>query len=128
MGYFLFNSVAIWVCYFLHFYLTFFCFKSTEGLGIDVAMVAFVVGTFAVLVPTPNGAGPWHFAVKTVLVLYGVGASEGALFALVVHTVQTLLVAVLGLYAVAALALTKPLNHTIKPSTINQNLQTYDHS
>ncbi len=108
MGYFLFNSVAIWICYFLHFYLTFFCFKSTEGLGLDVALVAFVVGTFAVLVPTPNGAGPWHFAVKTVLMLYGVAGAEGALFALVVHSVQTLLVAVLGLYAVAALALTKP--------------------
>ena len=109
VGLFLFNSFAIWACYFLHFYLTFFCFKSTEGLGLDVAMVAFVVGTFAVLVPTPNGAGPWHFAVKTVLMLYGVGGDDGALFALIVHTVQTLLVAVLGVYAVAALACTKPL-------------------
>lgn len=106
MAFFLFNSVAIWVCYFLHFYLTFFCFKSTEGLGLDVALVAFVVGTFAVLVPTPNGAGPWHFAVKTVLMLYGVAGTEGALFALVVHSVQTLLVAALGLYAVVALMMT----------------------
>lgn len=106
-GLFLFYSLAIWICYFLHFYLTFFCFKSTEGLGLSVAMVAFVVGTFAVLVPTPNGAGPWHFAVKTVLMLYGVPGDDGALFALIVHTVQTLLVAVLGLYAVAALALTR---------------------
>ncbi|MCR4994958.1 MAG: flippase-like domain-containing protein [Bacteroidales bacterium] len=111
MGMFLFNSVAIWVCYFLHFYLTFFCFQSTAGLGVTVAMVAFVVGTFAVLVPTPNGAGPWHFAVKTVLMLYGVAGSIGALFALIVHTVQTLLVAVLGVYAVAALAFTKPINN-----------------
>lgn len=108
VGYFLFNSVAIWVCYFLHFYLTFFCFKETETLGLDVALVAFVVGTFAVLVPTPNGAGPWHFAVKTVLVLYGVAGNAAALFALVVHTVQTLLVAVLGLWSVAALSMTKP--------------------
>lgn len=107
VGLFLFNSLAIWVCYFLHFYLTFFCFKSTEGLGVDVALVAFVVGTFAVLVPTPNGAGPWHFAVKTVLMLYGVASDEGALFVLIVHAVQTLLVAVLGVYAVGALALTQ---------------------
>ena len=107
MWLFLFYSLAIWVCYFLHFYLTFFCLSSTSGLGVDVAMVAFVVGSFAVLVPTPNGAGPWHFAVKTVLMLYGVPSDEGALFALIVHSVQTLLVAVLGLYAVAALAMTK---------------------
>ncbi len=106
---FWFYSLGIWVCYFLHFYLTFFCFTSTASLGCSVALVAFVVGTFAVLVPTPNGAGPWHFAVKTVLMLYGVDGNEGALFALIVHTVQTLLVAALGLYASVALALTRKL-------------------
>ncbi len=108
---FWFYSLGIWVCYFLHFYLTFFCFTSTASLGCSVALVAFVVGTFAVLVPTPNGAGPWHFAVKTVLMLFGVDGNEGALFALIVHTVQTLLVAALGLYASVALALTRKLKH-----------------
>ena len=44
---------------------------------------------------------------KTVLVLYGVGANEGVLFVLIVHTIQTLLVALLGLWAMGALALTK---------------------
>ncbi len=112
---FWFYSLGIWVCYFLHFYLTFFCFTSTASLGCSVALVAFVVGTFAVLVPTPNGAGPWHFAVKTVLMLYGVDGNEGALFALIVHTVQTLLVAALGLYASVALALTRKL----KVETLN---------
>jgi len=105
---FLLNSVGIWLAYYLHFYLTFFCFSATEGLGAMAALVAFVVGSFAVLVPTPNGAGPWHFAVKTVLVLYGVEATVGAMFVLVVHTLQTLLVVLLGLYALAALALTPP--------------------
>ena len=92
-------SLGIWVSYFLHFYLTFFCFDFTEGLGFQVALVAFVVGTFAVLVPTPNGAGSWHFAVKTVLMLNGVVSESGALFALVVHTIQTALVAALGVVA-----------------------------
>ena len=99
-------SLGIWTSYFLHFYLAFFCFSFTGGLNWDVALVAFVVGTFAVLVPTPNGAGPWHFAVKTVLMLFGVASADGALFALIVHTIQTLLVVALGLYAIVALALT----------------------
>lgn len=98
-------SLGIWLCYYLHFYLTFFCFGFTAGLGPLSALVAFVVGTFAVLVPTPNGAGSWHFAVKTVLVLYGVEQTAGALFVLIVHTLQTLLVALLGLWSVVALAL-----------------------
>ncbi|MCD8318054.1 MAG: flippase-like domain-containing protein [Paraprevotella sp.] len=97
-------SVGIWLCYFLHFYLTFYSFSYTTGLGITSALIAFVVGTFAVLIPTPNGAGPWHFAVKTILVLYGVSESDGVMFVLIVHTLQTLLVIVLGLYALVALA------------------------
>lgn len=103
---FLFYSLGIWVSYFLHFYLTFFCFASTSGLGMMAALVAFVVGTFAVLVPTPNGAGPWHFAVKSVLVLYAVPQTDAALFVLIVHTLQTILVVLLGLYALLALAFT----------------------
>lgn len=94
-------SVGIWVSYYLHFYLTFFCFSYTENLGPTVALVAFVVGTFAVIVPTPNGAGPWHFAVKTVLMLYGVEGNNGAMFVLIVHSLQTMLVAVLGLVGLA---------------------------
>ena len=104
---FVLYSVGIWVSYYLHFYLTFFCFDFTSGLGPLAALVAFVVGTFAVLVPTPNGAGPWHFAVKTVLVLYGVGQTEAALFVLIVHTLQTLLVALLGVWSSVALSLRK---------------------
>lgn len=105
---FIFNTLGIWVSYYLHFYLTFYCFGFTEHLGAVAALVAFVVGCFAVLVPTPNGAGPWHFAVKTALVLYGVAATDAAVFVLVVHTTQTLLVALLGIYALVALFLTKP--------------------
>ncbi len=101
-------SLAIWLSYYLHFYLTFRCFEETASLGAMVAWVAFVVGSFAVLVPTPNGAGPWHFAVKTVLVLYGVAEAPAVMFVLVVHTLQTLLVLLLGLYGLLGLQWTRP--------------------
>lgn len=113
---FLFYSLGIWVAYYFHFYLTFFCFGFSAHLGWMAALVAFVVGSFAVLVPTPNGAGSWHFAIKTVLVLYGVGGTDAAMFALIVHTLQTLLVMLLGLYAVAALGVTKKFCN--RPNTI----------
>jgi len=101
---YLFHSVAIWASYFLHFYLTFFCFDFTAHLGIGCALVAFVVANFAVIVPTPNGAGPWHFAIKTMLVLYGVAEEHALVFVLIVHTVQTLLVVALGVWAWGALS------------------------
>ena len=104
---YLFFSIGIWVCYFLHYYLTFFCFDFTENLGIGCALVSFVVANFAVIVPTPNGAGPWHFAIKTMLILYGVADEQALWFVLIVHTVQTMLVVALGIYAWAALSYTK---------------------
>lgn len=106
---FVFYTLGIWVCYFLHYYLTFFCFGFTEGLGADCALVTFIVGTIAVIVPTPNGAGPWHFAVKTMLILYGVSDTNALYFVLIVHTVQTMLVILMGVYAWGALAFTKKI-------------------
>ena len=104
---FIFFTMAIWGSYFLHYYLTFFCFESTAHLGMSCALVTFVVGSIAVIVPTPNGAGPWHFAVKTMLILYGVADNNALYFVLIVHTVQTLLVVALGVYAWIALSFTK---------------------
>ena len=106
---FLFFTAGIWVSYFLHYYLTFFCFDFTSHLGLGCALVTFVVGSIAVIVPTPNGAGPWHFAVKTMLILYGVADQQALCFVLIVHTVQTFLVVLLGIYAWLRLSFTKRL-------------------
>ncbi|MDR0893190.1 MAG: flippase-like domain-containing protein [Mediterranea sp.] len=102
---FLFYTLAIWACYFLHFYFTFYCFGFTSGLGLMAALVMFVGGTFAVIVPTPNGAGPWHVAIITMMMLYGINVEEAGIFALIVHGVQTFLVVLLGVYGLAALPL-----------------------
>ena len=104
---FCFYTLGIWVRYFLHYYLTFFCFDFTSNLGLGCALVTFVVGSIAVIVPTPNGAGPWHFAVKTMLILYGVSDTNALYFVLIVHTIQTMLVIALGIYAWCALSFTK---------------------
>ena len=104
---FLLMTVGIWLCYFLHYYLTFFCFDFTADLGLVCGLVTFIVGSMAVIVPTPNGAGPWHFAVKTMLILYGVQDDQALYFVLIVHTVQTLLVVLLGVWGWSKLAFTK---------------------
>lgn len=107
---FIFYSIAIWASYFLHYYLTFFCFDFTADLGLTCALVTFVVGSIAVVVPTPNGAGPWHFAVKTMLILYGVAEPQALYFVLIVHTIQTMLVVILGVWAWGALNLINKTN------------------
>lgn len=103
---YLLYSLLIWVCYFLHFYVAFFSFKFTASVHPVEAFLIFCIGSFAVLVPTPNGAGPWHFAVKTMLVLLypaTITESQAILFALVVHTIQTALVILLGAWGWADL-------------------------
>ena len=80
-------------------------------MGVTCALATFVVGSIAVIVPTPNGAGPWHFAVKTMLLLYGsaalgpnaITADEALSFVLIVHTIQTMLVVLLGVWAMIML-------------------------
>ena len=104
---FVFFTLGIWISYFLHYYLTFQCFESTSHLGLMCGLVTFIVGSIAVIVPTPNGAGPWHFAVKTMLILYGIHSTEALFFVLIVHSIQTMLVIVLGLYAWIALSATR---------------------
>ena len=117
---FIFFTLGIWVSYFLHYYLTFFCFEATSHLGLACALVTFVVGSIAVIVPTPNGAGPWHFAVKTMLILYGVVDEYALYFVLIVHTVQTMLVVALGIYAWAALSFTKRISRNEEGGTRNE--------
>ena len=106
-------SFGISLCYYLHFYIAFFCFNFTSSITPIEAFLIYCIGMFAVLVPTPNGAGSWHFAVKTMLVLYGVAEKEAILFALVVHTLQTGLVVLLGAFGFVRVSL-KGKNKTIK--------------
>ena len=75
------------------------------------ALARFVAGRKADIVPAPHGAGPWHFAVKTMLLLYGsaalgpnaITADEALSFVLIVHTIQTMLVVLLGVWAMIML-------------------------
>ncbi|MGL4518844.1 MAG: lysylphosphatidylglycerol synthase transmembrane domain-containing protein [Phocaeicola sp.] len=100
----IFYTVAIWFSYFMQLYLSFFCFDFSSDLTIQAGMVMFVIGSIAAVVPTPNGAGPWHFATITMLVLYGVGKEDAGIFALIVHGIQTFLLILLGIYGMAALS------------------------
>ncbi len=103
---FILYTFLIWFCYFMQFYVTFYCFSFTADLGIMAALVMFAAGSLAVIVPTPNGAGPWHFLIITVMMLYGISKLDAGIFALIVHGIQTFLVVLLGIYGLAALPFT----------------------
>ena len=73
---FIIYTIGIWLCYFLQFYVAFFSFDFSSDLGLMAGLVMFVVGSIAVVVPTPNGAGPWHFAVITMMMMYGISKDD----------------------------------------------------
>ncbi len=102
-GLFLLYTIGIWIGYFLEFYLTFYCFPFTAELGMVKAMVIFAAISLAIIIPTPNGAGPWHFVVISMMTLYGVSQTDASSFALIVHAFQTLGVILLGGYGWVAL-------------------------
>lgn len=106
---FAFYTVAIWAAYFFHFWMTFLCFDFMSPLGFDAAAVSFIVGSISVIVPTPNGAGPWHFAVKTILILYGIAGVDAETFVLIVHSLQTALVPILGVFSLTCLSFRKSI-------------------
>lgn len=111
---FAFYTIAIWLSYFIHYWMTFLCFDFMAPLGFTAAIVSFIVGSISVIVPTPNGAGPWHFAVKTILILYGIADTDAVTFVLIVHTLQTALVPLLGVYSLVCLGGRKIVNQEIQ--------------
>ncbi len=113
-GLYVLYTIGIWVSYFLHFYLAFYSFPFTASLGLGAGLLGFVLGSFAILVPTPNGAGPWHAAVIAGLMIYGVTQNDAANFAFIVHSIQTFLVALLSIISMVSLTFYKKVDITVK--------------
>ena len=108
---FILYTLLIWLCYYLEFYICSYSFSFTSALGPVAAAVIFAAINVAVIVPTPNGAGPWHFVVITLLGMYGVAEAEAGSFALIVHTFQSMSVLLFGLTAWILLQLINRKHH-----------------
>lgn len=102
---FIIYSIAIWMGYFLFFYSTFYAFDFTQTLGIEVGLIAFALSSMAVIVPVQGGVGPWHFLVISALVAFSVNKEDAGAFALIVHTIQTLWITLVGLISIFLLPL-----------------------
>jgi hypothetical protein len=111
-GRFFIETLLIWCCYFLYFYITFFAFDFTKDLGIRIALIAFAMSSIGVAVPVQGGIGVWHFMVMTTLVAFGVEKNDAGAFAMLVFAIQTVWIALSGLFCVAALPIiNKNKNH-----------------
>lgn len=57
-GRWLLLTVAVWGCYFLQLYMAFYSFSFTENIGLTAALVAFVLSSISMGIPSNGGLGP----------------------------------------------------------------------
>ncbi len=95
--------IGIWGCNFLQLFLLVPCFDGMTHVSLADMLHVFTVLSVGVLLPTPAGAGPWHYAVvKTLTSIYAVARPTAQSFALISHGLKTLLVMLLGVLGYAS--------------------------
>lgn len=94
---FIFYSLAIWGLYFLMTYAVIKAFPETSTLGFNAVLTLFALGTIAMTVPLPGGAGSYHTIVPLGLVmLYNLPKPDAIAFVFVFHAWQTIILIVAG--------------------------------
>jgi len=95
-GLYLFESILIYVLWLLMLYVLFFAYPATKALSFQAAVFTFGLATLAFLIPVQAGIGAWHFVVIQCLLLFGVDANNGKVFAIVAHAATNLIYLIAG--------------------------------
>lgn len=108
-GLFLFYSLFIWVLYFLMAWLVMLAFQETKVLGLEAALTVFTIGSIAMAMPLPGGAGSYHILVPAGLNLfYGLAVDKALGFTIIFHAWQTFVVIAVGLVSMIGSQFLKP--------------------
>lgn len=108
-------TVAIWGCYYFQLYVAFFAFPFTRELctqphlafGLVPCLVAFVLSSIGMAIPSNGGLGPWNIAIMFGLAVYGINDAEGTAFSMLQWSGQTVMLIILGIYTMVYIALDK---------------------
>jgi uncharacterized protein (TIRG00374 family) len=97
-GLFIVYSILIWALYFVMSYFVIKAFPETSQLGFSAVLTLFAIGSIAMAVPLPGGAGSYHTLVPLGLVmLYHMNKADAVAFVFIFHGWQTLIMIVGGL-------------------------------
>lgn len=123
---FLIYTLCIWGCYYFQLYVAFYAFDFTRTLchepglagGLIPCLVAFVLSSIGMAIPSNGGLGPWNLAVMFGLAIYGVSDAEGTAFSMLQWSGQTVMLIILGIYTMIYISLTSrkkrsPLTHNL---------------
>lgn len=109
---FILLTAAIWVCYYLASYLICFSLPETSDFSIADGFFIIVVGTLGMMVPASGGIGAFHLALKMgIMALFlsmgknpEEGGEVGLSYAFISHTMQLVIMIILGVAAIPILA------------------------
>lgn len=112
-GKFVAYTICIWGCYYFQLYVAFYAFDFTRALctepgtfgGLIPCLVAFVLSSIGMAIPSNGGLGPWNLAVMFGLAIYGVTDAQGTAFSMLQWSGQTVMLIILGIYTMAYISL-----------------------
>jgi uncharacterized protein (TIRG00374 family) len=90
------STLGIWVLYYSMLIAVFYAFPPTAGLTYSAGLTLLIMSGLGMSAPVQGGIGVFHILVSSVLVLYGVSASDGKVFALIAHSTQFMTIMVFG--------------------------------
>jgi len=97
---FIFHTVFMWICYLFMTWVVVFAIDNTSHLNLGDAVFLLVIGSFAMVAPVPSGIGAFHYIISRGLAFVkGVNLEDGALYAILTHESQMILVIILGTIA-----------------------------
>lgn len=121
-GLFVLLTFGIWFCYFIQLYVAFFAFPFTRELctqshlawGLTPCLVAFVLSSIGMAVPSNGGLGPWNIAVMFGLAVYGISEAQGTAFSMLQWSGQTVMLIILGIFTMVYISLSGKTHKTHK--------------
>ncbi|MFN7708845.1 MAG: lysylphosphatidylglycerol synthase transmembrane domain-containing protein [Sphingobacteriia bacterium] len=109
-------SLLIWVGYWATTYFFVESLPIGRGHGLWFSLVLTTMGGVGMTLPVPGGIGPFHQAIATTFLLYGLGQDTGVMVALVLHTPQLLLNVVVGGLSYVYLLFQQPTAESAGPA------------
>jgi len=95
-GWFILQTIVIWLLYLLMLWVVMLAFPETRHLGWDAVIMAFLAGSISIVISN-GGIGTYPVFVTEVLTLYGVSKEAGFAFSTVMWSAQTLMLILAGI-------------------------------
>lgn len=90
------STIGIWFLYYMMLVVVFYAFPPTSNLDLIAGLTILIMSGLGMSAPVQGGIGVFHILVSGILVLYGISAEDGKVFALIAHSTQFITIMVFG--------------------------------